>query len=59
MGNHMQKKLFAMAMSSALTAVLAIPAQADVNVSTKGGLKVETDDGNFKFGLGGRIHPRL
>jgi phosphate-selective porin OprO/OprP len=56
MENLMQKKLLAMAVSSALTAALAAPAQADVNVSTNGGLKVESEDGNFKFGLGGRIH---
>lgn len=51
----MQKKLMAVAVSAALSTGLA-PAQAEVNVSTKGGLKVETDDGNFMFGIGGRIH---
>ncbi len=49
----MQKKLIAAA--AVLSTVLA-PAQADVKVSTKGGLKVETDDGNFMFRTGGRIH---
>ncbi|MFN2309058.1 MAG: OprO/OprP family phosphate-selective porin [Gammaproteobacteria bacterium] len=51
----MQKQLIAMAVAAALSTAL-VPAQADVKVSTKGGLKVETDDGNFKFGAGGRIH---
>lgn len=51
----MQKQLIAVAVAVALSTVLT-PAQADVKVSTKGGLKVETDDGNFMFRTGGRIH---
>ena len=51
----MQKNLLAGAVAAALATML-VPAQADVNVSTKGGLKVETDDGNFLFRAGGRIH---
>lgn len=51
----MQKRIIAAAVAAALSTVL-MPAQADVKVSTKGGLKVETDDGNFMFRAGGRIH---
>lgn len=51
----MQKKLIAVAVAAALSTAL-VPAQAEVKVSTKGGLKVETDDGNFQFRAGGRIH---
>ncbi len=51
----MQKQLIAVAVATVLSTGLA-PAQADVKVSTKGGLKVETDDGNFMFRAGGRIH---
>lgn len=51
----MHKKLIAVAVAAALSTAL-VPAQAEVKVSTKGGLKVETDDGNFQFRAGGRIH---
>ena len=51
----MQKKLLEGAVTAALATML-VPAQADVKVGTKGGLKVETDDGNFLFRAGGRIH---
>ncbi len=51
----MQKRIIAVAVLAALSTVM-MPAHADVKVSTKGGLKVETDDGNFQFRAGGRIH---
>jgi phosphate-selective porin OprO/OprP len=51
----MQKNIIAVAVAAALSTAI-LPAQADVKVSTKGGLKVETDDGNYQFRAGGRIH---
>lgn len=35
--------------------LLSLPAQA-INVDTKGGLKVSSDDGQYEMNLGGRIH---
>jgi phosphate-selective porin OprO and OprP len=47
--------LFPLAALAVAAALFCAPALAQ-KVDTKGGLKVTSDDGNFEFGLGGRIH---
>lgn len=43
------------ALAAALAVFAAAPAQAE-KIETKGGLKLSSDDGNFTFQLGGRVH---
>ncbi len=43
------------ALAAALAVFAAAPAHAE-KVETKGGMKVTSDDGNFSFQLGGRVH---